>query len=263
MSSVQRAVKIAHVQIEEAEATVRIRYAYKDFVVLNAQSLYSIFRDEKECREKLSKALKDKDTDTSILFRGLIVQLIGIFENFIRLLCEAVVKKKSTDAGTYSALDETIRNEHLCHSAKILTHLKKGHVNGIKYDFSRLQVSLANCILDTSNFNVQPDVFTLLMGNCRSSRLVDLFRSLSLPDPFDASLGGHSELRKCTNEQSKKRVAEFAKLTLDKHIDLRNDIAHGNLTRSVSKAEFDECVKFFKALIKALSQKISNDLENN
>lgn len=262
MNSLQRALALAHTRIEEAEATVRIRYAYTDIVVSNAKSLFGAFND-RERRAILRSALKDKNTDTSILFRGLIVQMISIFENFIQSLCEAVVEKKSIDAGNYNSLDETIRKEYIYRSAIILTHLKKERVNRRKYDFSTLQINLANCILDTNDFKIQSEVFTFLMGNCRSSRLVELFKSLSLQDPFDASLGKHSELRKCTNERSNRKVAEFAKSTLDEHIDLRNSIAHGNLTKSVSKADFENCAKFFKALISALSQKISNDLGIN
>ena len=213
MNSVQSALNLAHMQIEEAEATVRIRYAYKDIVVLNAQSLYATFKGNEQ-KEILRRALKDKDTDTSILFRGLIVQMISIFENFIQSLCKAVIKKKTTDAGTYSRLDETIRKEHIYHSARILTHLKNGHVNGRKYDFSTLQLNLANCILDTNDFNVQDEVFTFLMGNCTSSRLVELFKSLSLQDPFDDSLSRNSELRKCANERKTRIVAKFARSTL-------------------------------------------------
>ena len=262
MSSVQSALKIAHMQIEEAEATARISNAYKTIIVLHAQSLFKIF-DDIGRREILDRALLDQGTDTSMLFRGLIVQMIGVFENFIRSLCEVVVKKKSADADRYSLLDEKIRRDHVWHSAKILTHLKKGDVKGIKYDFEGLQVSLANCILDTDDFNVQPDVFTLLMGNCTPSRLVKLFQSLSLPDPFNDSLGEHPGLQKYAESKSKRKVAKLAKSTLDKYMSLRNDIAHGNLTIPVSRAEFEDCTMFFKILTEALSQKISNDLEIN
>ena len=262
MSSVQNALKIAHMQIEEAEATVRISNAYRTIIVSHAQSLYEIF-DDTGHQEILERALADKSTDTSMLFRGLIVQMIGVFENFIRSLCEAIVKKKSIDAGAYSVLDEKIRNEYVCHSARILTHLKEGGINGRKYDFLTLQVNVANCILDTKDFNVQSDVFTLLMGNCTPSRLVGLFQSLSLPDPFNDSLGEHPGLQKYAKSKSKRKVAKFAKSTLDKYMTLRNDIAHGKLTISVSKAEFEDCTMFFKTLTEALSQKISNDLEIN
>ena len=90
MSSVQNALKIAHMQIEEAEATVRISNAYRTIIVSHAQSLYEIF-DDTGHQEILERALADKSTDTSMLFRGLIVQMIGVFENFIRSLCEAIV----------------------------------------------------------------------------------------------------------------------------------------------------------------------------
>ena len=211
MSSVQSALRIARMQIEEAEATARINNAYKTIIVSHTQTLCEIF-DDIGRREMLDRALADKHTDTSMLFRGLLVQMIGVFENFIRSLCEAVVKKKSDDVDRYSALDEKIRREHIWHSAKILTYLKEGNVKGIQYDFEGLQVSLANCILDVKNFNVQSDVFTLLMGNCTPSRLVGLFQSLSLPDPFNDSLGEHLGLQKYAKSKSKPKSGKIREI---------------------------------------------------
>lgn len=260
MKAIQRAQTTAHMQIEEAEATARIRNAYSAIIVSNAQSLYGLFLDQ-ERRNILERALQDKDTDHSMLLRGLFIQINGIFESFIRSLCTVVITKKSEVAGSYSALEDVIRKEHIYRSAKVLVHIKSGHVRGKNYDFDSLQNSLANCILDKDTFNIQADVFTLLMGNCTTLRLAKLFESLSLTDPFGDSIGAHTGLRKCSKERSPRKVAKYAKNTLDNYISLRNEITHGNSTRTMSMTEFESAAKFFKELIAALSEKAALELE--
>ena len=108
MNVLQRAVRTARLQIEEAEATVRIRHAYTSIVVTNAQALFSAFED-RNAKKNLELALRDKDTDPSMLYRGLFVQLNGVFENFVRSLCAVILETKSSDAGPYHAIDEAIR----------------------------------------------------------------------------------------------------------------------------------------------------------
>ena len=260
MNVLQRAVSTARMQIEEAEATARIRLAYTSILVTNAQALFAVLEDRKEAKNNLETALKDKDTDPSMLYRGLLVQLNGVFESFVRSLCAVILEKKSSDAGRYAAIEKAIRQEYTYKSARILTHVKSGAIYGIRYDFEALQSSWAKCILNSEDYTIQSDVFTLLMGNCTSSRLTDLFRSLSLAGPFDDVLGKHPGLRTCAKERSSRRVAKFAKTTLDEHIALRNDIAHGNLTRAVSRTEFESCSTFYRALIDAISDKVSKEL---
>ena len=260
MNVLQRAVRTARVQIEEAEATARIRHAYSSILVTNAQALFSAFED-RNAKRNLEIALRDKDTDPSMLYRGLLLQLSGIFENFVRSLCAVIIAKRSSDAGSYVDIEEAIRREHTYQSARILSHIKSGSIQGVRYDFESLQESWAKCILNSENFKIQSEVFTLLMGNCTSSRLTDLFSSLSLTGPFDDMLGKNPDLRACAKERSSRRVAKFAKSTLDNQIALRNDIAHGNLTKAVSRAEFESSSSFYRALIEALSDRVSEELQ--
>lgn len=259
MNLLQRAKSRAGMQIEEARSTARIRRAYTSILVSNAQSLYPVFQHQQQA-QLLKEALKDKDTDASMLLRGLLLQLNGVFENFVRLLCTAIVETRTARAGSYSALDEHFRTEHLHHSATILTHQREGDVRGLKYDFAALETNLAKCLLDTNDFKVQPDVFTLTMGNCTSTRLTVLFKSLSLEDPFSDTLGQNTQLREWAQDRSNRRVSKAAKVALDDNISLRNDIAHGNLTKTVSDTEFESCAEFYGALIGALSEKVSAEV---
>ena len=66
MQGVERALKTAVAQIEEAEATARIRTAYSAIIVSNAPALFAFF-GEPEKRKLLSQALADSNTDSSML----------------------------------------------------------------------------------------------------------------------------------------------------------------------------------------------------
>ena len=260
MKAVERALQIAEAQIEEAEATARIRMAFSTIVVSNAHALFGLFT-EHDKRNALTQALKDKNTDSSMLHRGLIIQVNGIFENFVRSICEAVLVTKSRDAGSFFELEEQVRNEYIHHSANIHTHAKEGNVRGSSYDFDRLKISLARCIMGKQDFEIRSEVFTLLMGNCTSSRLSRLFESLCLTGPFDNRIGNHPGLKKVANERSKRKVAKFAKKTLDEQINLRNEIAHWDLTKTVTLTELQFSVRFFKEYMGAIALNIMEDLK--
>ena len=199
MKAVERALSTAEAQIEEAEATARIRNAYFTIVVSNAQALFGLFA-EYDKRKALTQALEHKNTDSSMLHRGLILQINGIFESYIRAVCDAVLTTKSRNVNSFFELDEKIRNEYIYRSAVILTHAKDGNVRGKSYDFDGLKTGLAGCFLGVADFEIRTEVFTLMMGNCTPLRLSRLFEALCLTDPFDDRIGNHSGLKKCANE---------------------------------------------------------------
>ena len=214
MQALERALRTAEAQIEEAEATARIRNAYFTIIVSNAQALFGLFR-ERDKRTALSQALEDRNSDSSMLHRGLILQVNAVFENFIRSVCGAVLKVKTRRVQAFSQLDERIKREYIHRSAVVLTRAKEGNILGRSFDFEGLQSSLAVCILDAREFEIKAEVFTVLMGNCTSDRLSNLFEALCLTDPFDDRIGSYAGLRRCSKEKSNRKVANFAKRTLD------------------------------------------------
>ena len=260
MEGVARALRTAEAQVDEAVATARIRHAYITIVVSNAQTLYDAFTEESQ-RQALSKALLDKNTDASMLHRGLVVQIYGVFENFIRSVCEAVVNEKVRNAQSFFELEERVQREYLHQSAVVLTHARKGNVGGRSYDFEGLKKSLGACLTGKRSFEVKAEIFTLLMGNCTSTRLSKLFEALCLTDPFDDRIGEHPKLKRFSKEKAKRKVANFAKRTLDEQVSLRNDVAHGNLTKTISLGEVEYAVSFFREYMSAISESTTRDLE--
>ena len=259
MEGMARALRTAEAQIDEAAATARIRNAYFAIVVSNAQILYGAFTEQSQ-HKALSQALLDKDTDSSMLHRGLVVQINGVFESFVRSLCESVVVEKVKHARSFFELEDRVRREYIHQSSVVLTHARDGNVRGRSYDFDGLQKSLGACLIGKESFEVRAEVFTLLMGNCTSARLAGLFEALCLTDPFDDRIGEYPGLRRCANERSKRKVAKFARRTLDDQVSLRNELAHGNLTKSVTLNEVEFSVKFFREYMGAVTESITKDL---
>ena len=260
MEGVGRALRTAEAQVDEVVATARIRNAYIAIVVSNAQTLYGAFTEDWQ-RKALSQALLDKNTDASMLHRGLVVQINGVFENFIRSLCEAVVSEKVKHAQSFFDLEDKVQREYLHQSAVVLTHARDGNVRGRSFDFEGLKKSLGACLMGNRSFEVRAEIFTLLLGNCTSARLSGLFEALCLTDPFDDRIGEHSKLRRFSRERAKRRVANFAKRTLDEQVSLRNELAHGNLTKSISFSEVEFSVNFFREYMAAVAESTTKDLE--
>lgn len=259
MDPIERALKTAMAQIEEAEGTARIRNAYFQIVVSNAQTLFEVFSEAPQKKE-LVQALANKNIDGSMLYRGLLIQVNGIFEKFVHSICEAVLVEKARKVSFFCDMEEKVRSEYIHKSAIVLTYAKKGNVRGASYDFGGLQTSLARCFLGEENFQIKADVFTKMMGNCTSSKLKKLFEALCLTDPFSDRIGTHPGLKSISNERSKRKVANFAMKTLDEQIKLRNDIAHGNLTKSISSNEFQFSIQFYKGYMEAITSSTKEDI---
>ncbi|MGZ0078026.1 hypothetical protein [Methylomonas sp. YC3] len=220
MASLNSAITTAENYLEEIISTVRIRQSYNDIVVSQSGMLYSAFTHDPIAKGKLQEALKYKDTDTNSLYMALVVQANGVFEQYIRVFTSVVVDTRRGDCTKYSELHEDLRTEHIVCSARVLSFLKKGDVNGQKFDFQRLISQLGFCFSDQSEFSISGDVFTILLGNCTPTRLEGLFKSLCLPEPFSELIGENAKLKKRMKETKKGKVAKMAREELERQIDL-------------------------------------------
>ena len=259
MVRIQRAFRTAQIQMEEAAATARIRSAYSDIIVSNSSELFSAFKDQKQ-KQLLEEVLRDKDTDTSMLYRGLVVQISGIFENFVKAIIDAVIVEKVSRASKFSCLEEKLKREYFHRAATILTHEKEGHFHGRKFDFEKLRRSMGGCALDIGNFRVDSRVFTVAITNVTSIRLANSFEQVGVNDPLSDSIGEHQGLKQLSGETSSRKVAKFVRDTLDEQVAVRNEFAHGNITRSVAANEFQFCSNFFTELMDAIRGEVMKAL---
>ncbi|MBS4051232.1 MAG: hypothetical protein KGZ69_08515 [Methylomonas sp.] len=251
MASLESAKTTAENYLEEILSTIQIRQSYHDIVVSQSGVLFSAFAHDSVAKGKLKEALKYKGTDANSLYMALVVQANGVFEQYIRAFTSAVLDVRRSACTKYSELDEKLRYEHIVCSARVLSFLKKGNVNGQEFNFDQLISHLGVCFSDEPDFYLGGEVFTILLGNCTPSRLEGLFESLGLPVPFSDLIGENAKLKKRIKETKRAKVAKMAREELERLINLRNTIVHGDLRPTVTLTEVTESVEFFFALIDA------------
>ena len=254
MSKLDDAKKIADLYLDEILATLEIRNSYNSIILTHTNALFGALAHDRTAKAALSAALKHKTADPSALYRPLLVQVHGVFENYIRGMVSAVIEDRFETADKYPSLDPAFRTDHIMHAAKVLTHIKAGNILGSPYNFDVLLANLGKGLSGQAGFKLNPEIYTKLMGNCTPDRLEGLFRALALPEPFSDALGKNTQIKAHFEDKTKGRVAVRAKEKLEKQIDLRNDIVHGDLTKSVTIDDLRDSLKFFRALIAGFDQ---------
>lgn len=256
MSSLSAARTTAINYLDEIAATLRLRQHYHDVIVTRREKLFQAFEGDAKSKEALEYALKDTSVDGSALCRGLIVQVNSAFEFFVHNLTNCVINVRAGNVTKFSEIDKKLQNSYLSHAGTILTHLPSGSVQGQTYDFDRLLLSLGKCLSDGTEFHMESNVFVFLLGNCTVERLSKLFSTLQLDDPFGDPIGKNSALQRALNEKKTRNTCKLAKKELNDLIKLRNEIAHGNMTRTISVEEVHQAVLFYRAYIEALAQDV-------
>lgn len=247
MGGVERAGSIARVQLEEVKAIARMWRRYQQILIEKSAILHNAFKNSND-KALYNEALRDRDTEGSALYRGLLVQVHGIFEGFVKNVIGGVLEVKRSEVSTYKDLSEALRKEHIVSTSRALQHIKNGSVQGVKFDFEKTVDNLGLCFTGSNKFVLEKEPFVVLLGNCTSKKIEDVFKWMDMPEPFGDKLGENANLKKWTRETSKRKTAKAAKKSLDEKIEERNDIVHGNITKTISQTEFDETVEFFYAL---------------
>ncbi|MBI1196519.1 MAG: hypothetical protein GC203_01500 [Phenylobacterium sp.] len=254
MSKLGDAKSIANHYIDEISSMIEIRAAYSNIVVGRAGQLFQTFKDDERAKGALEIALRHKTVDAAAFYRPLIVQLNGVFERYIRDLVRAVIEDRFETAKSYQALKRTFRNSHVYHASRILYYIKTGSIMGSAYNFDSLLDNLGINLSGSAPIKLNAEIYTKIMGNCTSDRLKSLFVDLELPDPFGDRLGKNAQLKAYFADKAKGRVAERASEELDRQIDLRNNIVHGEMTLSVDLAQLNDSLAYFRALIDGLDE---------
>lgn len=252
MDGLELARVTARAGIDEVVGNLKIRKAFNTFFVANSAVLYdrgAIGGLNKE----LGAMLALNQIDSAPVYRGLYVELHGIFERFVGAFATECVDRIARRAKNYSALDPVFRKQHSAHAAKILSHIAAGDINGIKYDFDDLLKRLGVCFSDSKPPPLVGNVFTVQMGNCTPKRLEDLFGILGLGDPFDDELGKQAAIKALPgNSTGARAAAKRANDLLKEAIKTRNRVVHDHDSLpQVSDSDLDELAQLISALIEA------------
>ncbi|MGN6363663.1 HEPN domain-containing protein [Asticcacaulis taihuensis] len=255
MDALDRAKSTAFSGISEIEDNLKIRKSFSNFFVSRAGEIFNYADMDKDLNKELAAILRLNETDPSPAYRGFIIQLNGIFELFVKQLISATLEHKKGQAARYSLLQDNLRNAHAMHSGAILSKIRDGSINGLRYDFDRLQKNLGTCFSDNENYTLNYDVFTLTIGNMTEDRIKKVFQSVGLTEPFDDELGKNPAIKAWGKARGARESINLAKGELARQIEWRNEIAHGLGTSSINPTDVETTIEFFRALIIAFTDK--------
>jgi hypothetical protein len=253
MTPFDRARSGAHAAIEEVVANMRVRQSFATFILGQAGDLFNYAADKPHVKEELRELMKLKSADPSVVYRGLLIQLNGAFESFVKSLVSSRVTEIATSATCFDDLEEDLRLSYAAHAGRTLSKVHDGTVNGVSYDFSALQKNLGGCFSGVTPFALNGEVFTLQMGNCTPDRLEKVFAQVRLPDPFGDPVGRHKAIQAWCREGKARRAATLARDELELQIETRNNIVHGLASKEVVPNDIERAAVFFAALIDAFT----------
>lgn len=243
----------AQAAIAEIVANASVRQRFPAFVLGQAQDLFAYASDKAHVKGELQTLLKLGSPDPAAVHRGLLIQLNGVFEGFIKSLVSSHIAQKASRVSQFDELETSLQTTYAAHAGRALSRIFDGSINGISYDFSALQAEMGNCFSGGTPFTINGEVFTLLMGNCTPERLAKLFDQVGLPEPFGATVGQHKAVQSWCGERKAGRAASLAQDELAQQISTRNDLVHGLASKDVVIHDVERAAVFFDCLVTAYS----------
>lgn len=239
----------AEAAIAEVVANARVRQRFPAFIKSQAADLFAYAADKAHVRAELSNLLQLGAPDPAVVHRGLLIQLNGIFEGFVKSLVSTHVSTIAGKVDRFSDLEQELQDAYSVHAARALSRLSEGSINGVSYNFSALQSGMGSCFSGGKPFIINGEVFTLLMGNCTAERVERLFKQIGLPEPFGDEVGKHRAAQKWSGEAGARRTANRVRDELDRQIETRNDLVHGLATKDVVLLDVERAADFFGCLV--------------
>lgn len=244
---------VAKSAISEIMTNADAQTSYASFINRQSAQLfdYAAGEGKKHFKAELVRLLNSVTPDPTVVYRGLLIQLNGVFEGFIKSFVAAHVERVGSKESTFGALPGPLRTTYTAYAGRVLARIHEGSINGIAYDFDALQASLGTCFSNASPFGLKGEVFTVLMGNCTPERLEKVFQQVGLPEPFGDPIGKHKSIQGWCREKRARAAASLAREELERQIEMRNDLVHGLATKAVMISDVQHAASFFAAIIDA------------
>jgi hypothetical protein len=248
MDDYERAMATLNSSLYEIKENCQIRQAFTSLFFARSGDLYAWAGMKEDVRSAIERTLKLKDIDPTVAFRGMYIQAVGCFEMFVKQFSASVADAISNRHDKFSDIDGAVATNHTVLAAKTLAYLSSGSVNGVDYDFLRLQRALGSCLSNISEFRLDGHVYTATMGNCTADRIRRLFEQLGLGDAFGPNVTRHKEIKRWTNNAGSKEAEKLLSEKMDLSIKTRNNIAHGFGSVAIVVADVLEISEMYRAL---------------
>ncbi|WP_417323119.1 HEPN domain-containing protein [Erythrobacter aureus] len=249
------AAKVALITLDEISENAFLRENSTSFLVKNAAHLQPCITGQ--TRREFDEIMKYRTTDSSRSHQGSVILIGGVLEAFFaKIIDDYLLTLNSKLSKLDSSSKEAILDTYAVQAGNALQHLKTGTFLGVNFDFNRLKRALATTFSNDQNYDLRGDVFTVRFGTCKSEKIESLFNQVGLSGPFDKDLGANKAVAKWAKDRSPTSAANYLREMLDDLGDLRNDLAHGHPTNSISHDLVKQHVAMSKVLVQAINERL-------
>lgn len=184
-------------------------------------------------------------------YKSLIISLYGIVESFSEKFVIKYLENISILISEYPNLKKIIQNKNIYNSA--LLALKVIEQKSIKYNHlkeNEIIENLYSCINNDNNYILNYDSFTMFSGNLKHQKICDLFTQIGIDLNTEFTKKADFNLSNSENQFKK----------LDELVEMRNEVAHGNINQLLNPSEIEEYVEFIEKYFTNLFEILEEDL---
>lgn len=185
-------------------------------------------------------------------YNSLIISLYGIVENYSEKFIVKYLENISLIISEYPNLKNSIKKKNIYNSASLTLKVIEKKLS--KYSHLKendLITNLNTCLTNLPNYSLNFESFTMLLGNMKHSRMCELFSQIDID--LNQSFIKHTEFNLSSSEN------QFIKL--DELVDMRNEVAHGNVSTLLTPNQVQDYVDFIEKYFKNLHKILAFDLE--
>lgn len=186
-------------------------------------------------------------------YKLVIISLYGILEKHIDKIIENFLENLETKIDYYNFIPDKIKESHFSNSINLASILDSK--NYAKFDhLNKRQIikNLHQCISNEQPYSINKDAFLINTGNLKHNKIAKALNQIGLNLTEELKSYDHFDF-----------ASENTFNKIDKIVDLRNKIAHGNISNILDSSEINPLIDFLKKYflsIYDLTNKYLNEL---
>lgn len=246
------ALTIAENALSEIVTAATFARQAKKLIVDHPKESIRIETEDAEVKAIIDEAFKARrEFEEDTVFRGLYIQIGGIFEEFLRNIMVFALTRLEDQTPKYLELPEKVRNQNIYITGRAFCQIYEG-ISGRKIDFEELAKNIGGCFVGNGDFKLNKHAFTLFVGNCTPDHIEKLLESVGIGDIWNRlakDKGIRAALGTAKTTETRKEILE----TISTYVKTRNGITHrGELSRSIDYGELIDLARFYESLANGL-----------
>jgi len=177
-------------------------------------------------------------------YKLVIITLYGILEKHVDKMMINFLENIETNIEYYNFIPEKIKNSHFSNSISLAAILDSK--NYTKFDHLNKQQTIRNlsqCVSNELPYSINVDSFIINTGNLKHNRIAKTLNQIGLNLAEELKSYDHFDF-----------ASENTFNKIDKIVDLRNEIAHGNISTILDSSELMPLIGFLKKYFSSICE---------